>query len=809
MQQSFNIYTKECETPLLPSPMERHRGKGLIVIVCLLFLFAINSQAKNPIGTWKAYMAYQEAVSVAETPNHVFAVYKGLYRNGTLHNDGALFSYSPEDQEIVTYSLEDGLNDVGIKLMAYAPEMKVLVLVYDNSNIDLFYGKNNVVNMSDIVNKEEYLDKTVNSIRIIGKYAYISAAFGIAVLDLERKEIKNTYALNANTLDVCQWGNDFYAATTAGIKKALKSSNLMNPENWKPFQVNGIGDETKIEKMTIFNDHLILYNGSNRNSFYLSKEGIVKPLLNDICRDLVVLNEQLVICGSASISFYTDFNKRTKIDKTANSISSYNSNNIYWIVQSETGLTGIKKGVDATENSIIASEIKVNSPLRNYNFRMTYASDKLLVVGGSRWSDNDYKEGTFMVYENGKWTNFDDQLLAQKTGLKLKDTPWCRDFMLAVVDPRDAYHYFVASFGGGIYEFNDTTFVNLHSIGNSLLQTANPTYFPDLYVRIESLAFDRNNNLYVINQLAPNGMLIYTADKKWISTSYPPLSVAHPNQILITRNNLKWVNNIRLESAGIFVLNDNNTIDNQNDDIYYYSRNFVDQQGEDIKATYYLCLAEDQNGTVWAGTDNGIISFSSPEQVERGECNRIISTDSRGDGYRPLEGQYITTIAVDGGNRKWIGTRSEGVFVLDYSGSNLTVDNFTTRNSNLISNNITSIAINDKTGEVFIGTDRGLVSYMSEVIEGSSDYSKVYAFPNPIRPASNNQVIVTGLMADSNIKITDIAGNLIKQGASLGGQYVWNCTNMSGAIVKAGIYLVFAALPDGSQGVVTKIMVIK
>jgi hypothetical protein len=222
-----------------------------------------------------------------------------------------------------------------------------------------------------------------------------------------------------------------------------------------------------------------------------------------------------------------------------------------------------------------------------------------------------------------------------------------------------------------------------------------------------------------------------------------------------------------------------------------------------------LCLAEDLNGTVWAGTDNGPISFSSAAQMGEGRCNRIISTDQYGLGYYLMEGQRVKTIAVDGGNRKWMGTEGGGVYIVDNSGENLIVENFTTANSQLISDNIISIAINNKTGEVFIGTDRGLVSYMSDAIEGLPNYSKVYAYPNPVKPANNSHVIITGLMTDSNVKITDIAGNLVNQGTSLGGQYTWNCTNLTGSIVKSGIYLVFAATPSGDQGVVTKIMVIK
>ena len=779
-------------------------GINSTLIICLLSLFSISTHAqKSEIGTWKTYMAYQNATHLAETSSLVFAVY-----------DGSLLSYSPEDEEIMTYSFRDGLNDVGIVQMGYSPEAKALVLVYENANIDLFYGRNNVVNISSIKDKTSLMDKTINSLEIIGKQAYISTGFGIVEVNLGRNEVKNQFRSGESTWSVCQWGDYFYAATNTGIKKGLTSSNLADPENWQSVNLSNYGgNDKRITKMTVFKDQLVFYDSSNTNVYYLTKEGTIKLLLDDSCQQLIVLNEQLIVCASSNIYFFTDFEKQTKIQVAANSISSYNSKNTYWIAQSNNGLTGIKKETNTIEYSVIKSGISVNSPLRNSCFYMTYTADKLLVVGGSN-ALGASNPGTFMIYENNKWTNFDDQAIARASGLKYYDTPWCRNFVSVAVDPRDPKHYFVASFSGGVYEFQDTTFVKLHTHTNTnnALQVAVPISPENanrgVYVRASGMAFDKNNNLYITNTEAQNGLSILTNDNKWEPFFYSDISGKWLSQILITRNNQKWINKYRA-STGIFVLDDKNTINNTSDDQLYHSVTFVDQKDKDINASAYLCMAEDLGGTVWVGTNNGPISFSSANQVNQGVCNRIISTDQFGDGYYPLEGETVTAIAVDGGNRKWMGTQSGGVYIVDNTKGELNVENFKTSNSLLISDNITSIAINNKTGEVFIGTDKGLVSYMSDAIEGMPDYSEVYAYPNPVRPEDNSQVVIKGLISNSNVKIADLAGNIMKQGSSNGGQYTWNCTNQTGAIVKAGIYLVFAALPDGSQGVVAKIMVIK
>ena len=737
------------------------------------------------VGTWKMYMAYNQATIVAETPNYVFGVY-----------DGSLLSYSPEDNEVRTYSKMQGLNDTDIRYMAYHQSTRALILVYANSNVDIFLGENDVYNISFIKNYPFIQDKTVNNLEIIGDFAYLSTAFGIVVIDVKRKEIKDTYRLGTTIRSVCQKGNYLYAATSEGTKRGLITANLLDNKNWELFE-GTIKDVTQIIN---FKDQLVVnlwnrvYSLSENATFHLLD-------LNNV-RQIKFLNSQLVVLTSTDIYFYSDLTNYTRVPLSAYSIDCRNFNNQYWIAFGEAGLTGFSKTSNSSEYNITVSEIKVNSPKRNLNLYMTFAANKLLVTGGGKAADRLNTPGTLMVYENGKWYNFDENAISEKTGLP------CLDFMSATVDPADPMHYFVGSWGEGLYEFQNNEFVNLYSFNNSSLQTAIEGH--NRFIRVDGLTFDNNNNLYMVNGGVGDGLSIFINQKAWKKFHYTPLGNSDQDRILISHNNQKWFNFFRGGGAGIMVIDDNGTVEDSYDDQYAYSKIFVDQQGIAVKATVYLAMAEDQNKLIWVGTDNGPIFFTSMDQVDLGICNRIISADYNDDGYRPLEGIRITAIAVDGGNRKWMGSAGSGIFILDQSkGSEIMVDNFTSENSFLLSNNINSIAIDNKTGEVFIGTDKGLCSYRSEAIEGLPSYNEVYAFPNPVRPASNNQVVITGLVQNSTVKITDLAGNLIREGISMGGQYLWNCTDRFGVTVKAGIYLVFAATPDGNQGVVTKIMVIK
>ena len=768
--------------------MQKMKIKISAIFCGLCIILTVQAQ----VGTWKTYMAYHQATIVVETPNLVFGVY-----------DGSLLSYNPEDEEIRTYSNQNGLSDTDIRKMAYHPSAKALILVYSNANIDIFWGDHDVYNISSIKNNRQIQDKTVNNLEIIGDFAYISTAFGIVVVDVKRKEIKDTYTLGYAVRSVCQTGNFLYAATSDGVKKASITSNLLDRENWKPADTTS-GNIKDITRLLFFMDQMVFLTWGP--VYYITPTGELSSLNISDVRDIKIINDQLVVLTNAAIYFYSDLKNYIRIPLSAYSIDCRNSKNKYWLASGEAGLTGFTKMPDSSEFTVTVSEIKVNSPKRNLNAYMTFTANKLLVTGGGKGSDRLRTPGTLMVFEDGKWFNFDEKAIAEKTGLTEFDT--CLDFMSVAVDPADPMHYYVGSWGEGLYEFKNNEFVNLYSYKNSSLQTAIAGH--DRYIRVDGLIFDKNNNLYMVNGGVNDGLSIFLNQKEWKNFNYPPLVQSDPDQILISGSNQKWFNFFRGRGAGIMVIDDNGTISDSSDDKVYYSGSFVDQNGDNIKATVYLTMAEDQNGAIWVGTDNGPIHFSSAEQVRNGMCNRVIYTDEYNNGYRLLEGIKITTIAVDGGNRKWLGSSSSGVFVVDQSkGTEAQIINFTADNSFLLSNTINSIAINNKTGEVFIGTDKGLCSYLSEAIEPRDDYSNVYAYPNPVYPAKNNQVIITGLMQKSTVKITDLAGNLIKEGISMGGQYVWNCTDRFDSIVKAGIYLVFAATPNGSQGVVTKIMVIK
>jgi hypothetical protein len=223
-------------------------------------------------------------------------------------------------------------------------------------------------------------------------------------------------------------------------------------------------------------------------------------------------------------------------------------------------------------------------------------------------------------------------------------------------------------------------------------------------------------------------------------------------------------------------------------------------------------FAEDLNGNLWLGTNQGILVMYSPGRLFTDGtviAQEILVPRNDGTDYADplLETQKITDIEVDGSNRKWIGTAAGGAFLVSENGQEQ-IYHFNTGNSPILSNSIIDICVDGKTGEVFFGTDKGIISFRGEATSGASNYANVRVFPNPVRETYDGPIAISGLVAETTVKITDIGGNLVNEIRSLGGQAIWDGTDFNGNRVATGVYLVFLANRGATAAHVTKILFI-
>jgi ligand-binding sensor domain-containing protein len=288
-----------------------------------------------------------------------------------------------------------------------------------------------------------------------------------------------------------------------------------------------------------------------------------------------------------------------------------------------------------------------------------------------------------------------------------------------------------------------------------------------------------------------------------------PLTINAPviGDIIITTIGQKWI--ILPRGYGLFILDDNKTPDIFSDD---RSKKLLVQDSENQPISLVYSIAEDLDGNIWVGTDQGPLIYFNPEKVFDVDLKASRIKIPRNDGTNfadyMLKTETITSIAVDGANRKWLGTTGSGAYLLSPDGTSQ-IKNFNEQNSPILSNSIVTLAVDNKSGEVWFGTSKGVQSVRGDATAGEEKFSKVYSFPNPVREDFTGNVTITGLIRDSQIRITDISGNLVYETASDGGQASWNLKNYAGKRVATGVYLVFCASKDGTQSYVTKMLVIK
>lgn len=481
------------------------------------------------------------------------------------------------------------------------------------------------------------------------------------------------------------------------------------------------------------------------------------------------------------------------------------TNKCYWSNQQNGCLQGWTKS-DSGERTIIANEINADGPKYNYFGFMKFTQGNLYSCGGGWSYTNDrFRPGALQQYDGNKWIKYEDDI-------KTKTESEYIDLMCLDVHPNNANIVYACG-RTGLYEFNDGKFVKYYNKDNSplfsLLNTNN-------YLMTFSCIFDRNNNLWCFNSGVNKENEVNAAHKlfnnTWTSYHNDNLTEGNKNTlrnmlnpILDHESNIWFVNN-HWGYPALCTFNPTNT------ESKIYS-SFVNQDGITISPTSVYCTAEDKNYNIWICTNLGplYISYTSIKNDDLTfQQYKVPRNDGTNLADYLLSGIDISCMAVDAANRKWFGTNGNGVYLIS-ADNNTEEQHFMASNSYLLSDNVESIAINEQSGEVFFGTDKGLCSYMSDATITNEEMSKdnVWAYPNPVRPEYNGLITITGLSYNADVKICTSNGILVNEGRSTGGSYTWNGCDKDGKRVASGVYMVQTAKSDGSKGTVCKIAIVR
>ncbi|MBQ8364631.1 MAG: hypothetical protein IJX41_01930 [Bacteroidaceae bacterium] len=767
--------------------------KKIFAIASILLL---SVTTKAAIGDWQIHTAYSDATYCQVVGSKIYVL-----------ASGSLFTYDKEDGEVYLYDRINELNDFDISHIAYCKDIDALVILYKNANIDILYSNGYVYNIPDFKSKI-IPNKNINGITINGNKAYISTGFGLVVVNLEKLEFENTYNLNLNTYCSYLFNDHIYIGTENGIYRGATGDNLLDKANW--IKIN----DSKIDNFTDYNEKTACVIGG-KGLFTINDDKL-----------------ETVVSVSSSRKYKFSYKKDDKIylgwegiltivnsDGTFKHHTTTAGTNYlavdgdrFWNCKGTKGIVENKISGAALVDG--ENYITTDTPIRNYCEYMRFVSDeKLLVAGGTlNYFDITFYPGTLMEYDytNSKWINFPEDKMREQTGVKYVN-------MCSIdEDPTEPGHYFASSFGQGLYEFRDGALVAHYNNKNSPLESPIPETNPGVvnYIRVPRVEFDNDGNLWIVNTHCENIVKVLKKDGTWQSLYYKDIAHAETMiEIMVDSRGWLWLTTLQgWEGGGLFCAKMNNTpFDTSDDQTKKWLYKITNQDGTNYTINQLYSIKEDKNGEIWVGTDAGLFVIKNPTKFfNDGIFTQIKVPRNDGTGLADylFNGAIVTTIEIDGANRKWIGTMNNGIYLVSADGYEM-IHHFTTKNSILPSDNIQSIAINEKSGEVFIGTANGIVSYMSDATEPAATLqeSVVHAYPNPVKASYSGNISIVGLTYDCEVKIVDAAGYLITEGTSTGGQFIWNGRNAKGEKVSSGVYYVLTYDVNGDESLATKILI--
>ena len=765
----------------------------------LIFLSFICLQlqtfAQVGIGKWRDHSSYSHVVCLTASNRQILGA-----------SENAICYYDTEYWITDKINKVNRLSDVSISTIAYDNSTEVLVVAYTNGNLDLIFGKT-VQNLSDIKRSNISGSKVIHNITFRNHRAYLACDFGIVVVDLQRKELEDTYYLgeNGETLpvtDIAFTNSRIIATTPNGLMSAPANDRFLNisshwssdttllPRDEVPFLVETYGNQLAVVTNTFDPNVQRLYRQESNGTMTAIDSGEIKSLRME--------KNRITVCHWSKVDVLDSNFKRLFSVDGEGTWSGFQANDallkgdtMMWVAHDWAGLVAYD-----VQGRFDTYPFAPSAPNTNANYRITASSSRILVCPGGKQTTNANigLTANINIFRDNHW-----EVLKGAA----KDT--LIDILDVAVDPQDSTHWMAASWGNGIIEIKDDSIVNVYNETNTnhVLTPYKSTNFRSL--RTGGVVFDPDGNLWVTNSLNSNALAVRHTDGSWQGFN---------TDAMVARAEVDKIIYDSIHGYKLFAGSANKIFVHDGKD----KQAFIDpNNGSKMSTIAVNCMVQDQSGDIWIGTNKGIkVTYDLYKAFERGghgeqspvTCSNIIISEGEIVEYL-MAYENITCIAVDGANRKWVGTAAGGLYLLSSNGLE-ELAHFNTTNSPLFSNKIISLAIQPFTGEVFVGTDKGLLSYRSTATYAEEYPSDdIHAFPNPVKPGYNGPIAIKGFTRNAMVHITDAAGHIVYSTQAFGGQAIWYGKTNSGEPVASGVYYVFAADENGGNRSVTKILIIR
>jgi len=667
--------------------------------------------------------------------------------------DHGLFYVDQSDKSLGILTKLDGLSDAGVTALAYSEDYKTLVIGYESGLIDLFTG-GKAYTIFDLYRSSLVGSKRVNDIVTNGNKAYAGCSFGVLEISLDTRNLTDNYrsigpeGTSANVLDLIISGNSLFAITERGIQKGALNRNLPDFNDWQYDQ----NDSVSFRNLTAYNDEM----------YVIANDTTLATYVNDSWKLVTTHNKQLIkmIASGPDGLYALGENDLWKYENNSLAAVEHFHKNEYNTIYHSDGfwLGTAKKGLIDPKGE----QLLPNGPVTDEIVKLRYTNQNIYALYGF-WPE--YYVGQadslgYSLFDNSQW--------------KYTEIPGFYN----ISD--------IASFNGDLY---------FSSIGFGL-------YSSNLSDTVPGLGRTRNNHPAVIPQMAVDDRLyltlwnhtnaLTTMDKSSELTNYSAIYMGthYPQAITISKSGTAWITQSEIDGGGIIT-------------VYLDEQKYRHLSGTDgLPSTNITDVQIDLSDAAWVATVDGPSVFADATFIF-GNYN---GSQPIYDNTRLFVHERINNIAVDGGNRIWF-SNADGLWVFDNTLNSL-ITKYTTENSPLPSHNIKDMTFNAKNGEMYILTDKGLVSLRTNSSAGKRVQSNINIFPNPVRPDFTGLVGISGLVTNANVKITDINGKLVREVHANGGTASWDLLDYNMKRVASGVYVVFTSSADGTQTYIGKIAVI-
>lgn len=743
--------------------------------------------AQTAVEEWQYHAPFREVQRIAVMQDRVLAM-----------SPYGLLSLELEGRVLTAHSTVEGLSGVGLTSLAASPDGRFALIGYEDGRIDR-WTPSEVRTLDDVPRSGQFQGLTA-----VREWAFASAErvfaatdFGLLELDLSLNVVRGTYRMRSDSEPVrvhavAVLGDSVFAATDEGLKAAALTAPLYVPNSWGT--AGRFGDSV-LTSLAVHQGQLAAVGGGRA---YLRGATGWTPLA--LPGDGQLAKRVCACAGKLAVLRDFDLKLFTAQGQPAGDLSGgLFGNSGFQPRDLDCGFVGQdgqpmrwianpSRGVTLVDNSSYAQHFALNGPRspQSFDVRWDALRGTTVLTGATEgpWTPLYLNGGlTRLPRPGATWTGTDGSALGG-----------AKDVLEVCTNPSDSTHWFAASWGGGVLEFRNGALFRRWTVGNSSLRAANGAGPND--VRCGGLVWGQDGALWATNSLSDVPLHRYNpATETWQGFTVGALNGQAVRRIEQAENGDFWV---QTRTAGMVAVRVSGGVAS--------ARVLGSGAGNgNLPSSNIGAFAFTPDGKLWVGTANGLGVLYAPKNAFTGgpfEAQQLlVEVDGRVQAV--LAGQDITAIAVDGGNRKWIGTASAGVFVLSPDGLTQ-VAHFRAENSPLPTNRINGIALDPEAGYAYVATDRGLFAVRAASTAPAERMTEALLFPNPYRAEFRGPWTLQGLVDGCYVKVTTADGRRVAEGYASGGQFVWDTLDSSGHPVASGLYQFWINDPLGAQTAVVQ-----